>query len=223
MNTVNDYSNRLSLISESLGLNLGTTAEEFKFKTEEILSKIPNNSVNIKNGICLPLVLPRFEGDDIGFFLENLLAWFEKSYNKAFDGNRSFHNFQKGRLNGMVKTVNSSRQDQLIEKMKQGPVVVIFFPDSLQGFSISASHEQMETLPEGFILSGIETIIAMIMYPEILARDPKTLGLILAGLSWRSSDFSLFFWTIKDRLLLDDISGLHIPSSNSSSGLSFIG
>ena len=71
----------------------------------------------------------------------------------------------------------------------------IHFPNPLQGFSVNASREQMATLPQGFILSGMDTSVAMVMYPDILARDWNTFGLDLAALSFyfQYSRYSLKF------------------------------
>lgn len=225
LETIQDYSNVLSGFTKLLGVkNFGITAEEFKAETERLLALISDNDqvANIKNGTYLPLVLPKLESGDLGAALEQYLKVVGKSYKKAFR-NRNFCNYRKGELSGVVKIVDGSRQDQLIEKMKQGPVVVIFFPNSLQGFSVNASREQMETLPEGFILSGIETIIAMIMYPEVLARDYQTPGLDLAGLSWQSPDYSLVFWADDGWLGFGFGGGLSDANFSYSSGLSFLG
>jgi len=225
LETIQDYSNVLSDFAKLLGVkNLGITAEEFKAETERLLSLISDNDqiANIKNGTYLPLVLPKLKSGDLGTALEQYLEIVGKSYKKAFR-NRNFCNYREGELKGMVKTVDGSRQDQLIEKMKQGPVVVIFFPNSLQGFSVNASREQMETLPEGFILSGIEIIIAMIMYSEVLARDYQTPGLDLAGLSWQSPGYSLIFRAGGDELGFGYRDSLSGADGDASSGLSFLG
>lgn len=222
MKTVKDYARVLKILADALGVgvqDLGITAEEFKAKAEELMSTIPSNSANIKKGVGLPLVLPKFES------FEKLLCSVNNSYKNVFQ-NRNFCYNLKSELGLSVvaaKTVEGSRQDQLIEKMKQGPVVIIFFPNSLQGFSVNASREQMESLPEGFILSGIETIIAMIMYPEVLARDSYTPTLGLAGLFRQSSDYSLLFWAADNELSFGD--GVHSSHAidDISSGLSFRG
>jgi hypothetical protein len=107
--------------------------------------------------------------------------------------------------------------------MKQGPVKGIHFPNPLQGFSIKASREQMLTLPKGFILSGLDTAIAMIMYPDVLARGYLTPGLDLAALSWQSADYSLFFRADVSRLDFDNSDGLAVDYGNYSGGLLFLG
>ena len=224
--TIKDFRDVLNGFTKLLGVkDLGITAEEFKAETERLLSLIAGNDqiANIKNGTYLPLALPKLESGDPGTALEQYSRVVNKSYKKAFGGKRNFCNYREGELKGMVKIVEGSRQDQLIEKMKQGSVVVIFFPNSLQGFSINASREQMETLPEGFILSGIETIIAMIMYPEILARDYNTPGLDLAAFSWQSPVFSLNFEADDGLLGFGYRGGLSFAFGYYSSGLSFLG
>ena len=224
MQTVDSYDYRLFLISKYLGVDLGITAEEFKTKTEEILSRIPSDSVNIKNGTWLPLVLPKFEGDDIGFFLENLLGCVNESYKKTFDRGRWERYFCKyrGVFANQVKSACHT-QDELIEKMKEGPIVIVFFPNALQGFSIKAAREQIGSLPIGFIQSGIETIVAMIMYSDVLMKDYQTPGLLLSAFSWQSAKYSFGFKARDFSLRLYKTDFLSGAYGNYSAGLSFRG
>jgi hypothetical protein len=70
----------------------------------------------------------------------------------------------------------------------------------------------MATLPEGFILSGLDTAIAMVMYSDILARDQYTPDLMLAALSWQSARYSPQFQTVPVE------SGFIIPDYSSAYG-----
>ena len=132
------------------------------------------------------------------------------------------NNYRKGDLGGKVSVVDGSRHDQLISRMKEGLVIGLHFPNPLQGFSINASREQMSTLPEGFILSGMDTPIAMVMYPDILARDWDTPGLNLA-LQWQSAGYSLYFWACGGSLGFGRTAGLAGASGSYSGGLLFLG
>lgn len=144
-----------------------------------------------------------------------------------------FPNHYQGQLVGKVRIVAESRHDQLITKMKQGPVIGIHFPNSLQGFSVHADREQMSTLPpvrrspkgeggEGFILSGMDTPIAMVMYPDILAQVCDAPSLDLSAFSWQSPDRSLRFETTGSRLDFRSDGSLDGAYDDCSGGLLFL-
>jgi hypothetical protein len=189
-----DFAIRLKRLHESLGTDTKITAQQFKQETEHLLQVIKEDPKvsNLAKAICLPVVLPKLMTNDLGSELELYLLATNHSYKKVF-GNRKFINSRQGVLAGQVSAVDESRHDQLIEKMQEGAVVGLYFPNSLQGFSVHASREQISTLPEGFILSGLDTAIAMLMYPDILARDFNTPGLDLAALQYKSLERSLGF------------------------------
>jgi len=219
-----DFANRIARLHDCLSMDTGVTAEQLKAETERLLVLIRENSqvANIVDGVFLPVVLPKFVTDDLGAELELYLAGVGNSYTKTF-GDRKFYNHRKGTLASELNIVDGSRQYQLVERMKQGPVIGIYFPSPLQGFSIKADREQMATLPEGFILSGLDTAIAMVMYPDVLARDYRTPGLDLAAFSWRSSDYSLCFGASDDGLGFDYGGYLARAYSCYSGGLLFLG
>lgn len=219
-----DYANRIMRLHGCLGMDTNVTAEQLKQETERLLALIRDNFqvTNIANGVWLPVILPKLTADDLGAALEQYLEAVGKSYVKTFS-DRKFYNHRKGILAGEVNVVDGSRHDQLITKMKQGPVIGVHFPNPLQGYSINASREQMSTLPEGFILSGMDTPIAIAMYPDILARNWNTPGLYLAALSWQSADGSLLFLA-RDALLDFALTGLLAHANDfSSGGLLFLG
>lgn len=218
------YANRIMRLHGCLSVDAGVTAQQFKTETERLLALIRDNPqiVDIANGVWLPVVLPQLTTDDLGTTLEQYLKGVGKSYAKTF-GDSKFYNHRKGTLAGKVNIFPGSRHDQLIERMKQGPVMGIHFPSPLQGFSINTGREQMSTLPKGFFLSGMDTSIAMVMYPDVLARDWNTPGLFLAAFSWQTTDSSLSFRA--DVASLDfDISGrLSGSCGGYSGGLLFLG
>lgn len=217
-----DY-NRITRLHECLNIDTGITAEQFKSETERLLAIIRDNTqvANITNGVWLPVVLPKLITDDLGTELGLYLEAVGNSYTKTFS-DRKFYNHRKGTLGGNVSIIDGSRYDQLIERMKQGPVIGIHFPNPLQGFSINAQREQMSTLPEGFILSGLDTAIAMVMYPDILACKYNTSGLDLPALQWQSVDYSLCFGADDDELGFGS-DFLAIADGDFSGGLLFLG
>lgn len=218
-----DFANRISRLEECLGVDIPITAEQLKQEAKRLLTLIQENSqiANITNGVWLPVILPKLITDDIGTELEYYLTAVGKSYAKTFS-DRKFYNYREGDLADKVSIIDGSRHNQLIEQMKQCPVLGIHFPNPCQGFSVNASREQMAMLPEGFILSGLDTVIAMITYSDILARDFHTPGLDLAALSWRSLGYSLYFGPDGGRLDFDCRGSLGVAYGVCSSGLLFL-
>lgn len=219
-----DYANRIMRLHGCLGVDTKIVAKQLKGQAERLLALIWENSqiANIANGVWLPVVLPQLTTDDLGTALEQYLEGVGKSYARTF-GDRKFYNHRKGTLVGEVGIVDGSRHDQLIERMKQEPIMGIHFPNPLQGFSVRASLGQMSTLPERFILSGMDTAIAMVMYPDILARKWNTPCLNMAALSWQSAHNSLFFKADVVELAFNSTDGLTSASDAYSSGLLFLG
>lgn len=219
-----DFANRILRLHECLDIDTKVTAEQLKAETERLLAIIRDNPqiANIANGICLPVVLPQLVTDDLGAELELYLTGVNSSYVKTF-GDRTFSNRRKDTLANEVSVVDGSRHDQLIERIKQEPVIGLHFPNPLQGFSTNASREQMSTLPKEFILSGMDTPIAMIMYPDILARDWNTPGLDVSALQWPSADYSLYFRAGGGLLGFGHVNDLSDAYAGCSGGLLFLG
>ncbi len=219
-----DYADRILRLHGCLDVDTEITAEQLKAETERLLVIIRDNPqiANITNGVYLPVILPQITTDDIGTALEQYLEGVGKSYVKTFD-DRKLYNHRKGTLANEVSIVDGSRHDQLIKRMEQGPVMGIHFPNPLQGFSINADREQVLTLPEGFVLSGMDTPIAMMMYSDILACDYNTPGLDMAAFSWRSAFYSLSFEARDVRLFFCSTAILALADDAYSGGLLFLG
>jgi len=224
--TMYDYEQRLIRFRRMFS---GPLSEAyFEDRIKKLIIEIKSNRflVNLLNGVYLPILMPKIETKDFdyGTTLEQIfLPAVEKAYKKQFP-NRSFYNYRKGQLANQVSIIQCSRHEILVEKMKQGIVYGIYFPNPLQGFSVLAACEQMSTLPESLILSGgFDSSVAQVMYPDILARDLKTLGYDLSALCWRSSGCSLFFRACVDRLGFCSGAFLGVAGGGSSSGLLFLG
>ena len=224
LDTEADFTNRILRLHGCLSIDTEVTAQQLKVETERLLALIRENSqiANITNGVCLPVVLPQLVTDDLGAELELYLAGVANSYTKTF-GDRKFFNHRKGTLANKVSVVGGSRHDQLTRRMKHGSVIGLHFPNPLQGFSIYADREQVSTLPEGFILSGIDTPIAMVMYPDVLARDYSTPCLDMAALQWQTAVYSLYFEASGGALDFGFAGVLPLARGSYSGGLLFLG
>ena len=237
-----DFTNRILRLHKCLNIDTEINAKQLKEETERLLAIIGENSqiANIVNGVYLPVVLPRLVTNDLGAEVELYLKGVNDSYINTFS-DRKFCNDHEGVLADKVRIANGSRHDKLIERMKQGPVIGIYFPDSLRGFSIDASNEQMLTLPKGFILSGMDTFIAMMMYPDILAcdnapglnltalrcKDPRTCMMMFTGISrlkWQINNYSFAFRADDvDLEFFDETCSLDSAFGRYSNGLLFLG
>jgi len=165
-------------------------ASDFKKMTETLLSMIRRDArvEPILNGVHIPIYLPKIKIEDYSLLIEDLLLpALKKSYETTFIG-RSFVNSMSGKLRGQLAYARDSRQEQLIERMAAGPVYGILFPVALQGFSVLAAREQMASLPEGFVLSGVlDSCIAMTEYADVLARDANVPTLVCGGTTWQGN------------------------------------
>ena len=213
-----DFANRITRLHRYL-VDTKVTGRQLKAETERLLAIVRSNSsvANIADGVWLPVVLPKFTTDSLDAELDLYLGAVANSYAKTF-GDRIFYSYDYRRI--LTMAVDGSRHSRLLKKMEQGPVIGIHFPTPLQGFSINASREQMPSLPEGFILSGMDTFIAMVMYPDVLAKNKKTVGLQLAALQCQSYSFA--FKASDGGLLFGDAGYLGSAYGGYSSGLLFI-
>lgn len=228
-----DYSNRIGQLFlgfEGTGVlpNLSITDKQFKQKTEHLLALIKSDPqiANILNGDFFPIVMPKIdnENESIGAIVKKYLLGAAGSIRECFGGKLRNGCLWMDKKENMVEPVHESRYSQLSDKMKKGSVPGIYFPFALQGFSVEASREQMASLPNGFILSGLDAIIAMTMYPGLgMYRKEKNIKLALSSIRWGGRQ-TFRFWADKNQEL--DFTYTMNPDKafgNESSGLFFIG
>jgi len=200
-----DYAGRLNRLHKFL-CPTDISVDQFQNEAEKIKkATLANEQIaNLFKGVYLPVVIPHNVAGitDVGTLLEAWLEAVGKSYEAEFP-DRKFYNHRQGDLADKVKIVKESRHQGLLEKIKQGPVFGWYCPIPLQGFSVHAQREQITGLPNNLILSGLDAIIAQIMYPDILAKDSSTPGYDLSAFSWESSGYSLFFGASGDGLGFD--------------------
>lgn len=192
VNKTSDFNKCLNRLHKFLGTDAGITAQEFEEETKRLRGSIQED-VYIKNLLTnthLPVVMPKLKRDDIGAELNDYLNAAKKSYLNYFPD--KFFQQAVGDLHGMVSTVEGSRHERLLAKMSEGPVVGIYFPNALHLFSRSAQIEQISGLTPEFVLSGIDVIIAMIMYPEVLGLFFSTPS-NLTAIGWNQVQSSFSF------------------------------
>src|SRR4030042_465377 len=203
LDSIGKYADRLVRFQFAFGAGPVMSAAEFEGRSRELIGEIKNNRnlANLLNGVYLPIILPKL-GDisDYGKTLEGVfLPAVKSSYERQFP-DRKFYNYRENELVNNTSIVSGTRHEKLGEEMKHDSLVAIYFPNSLQGFSILASQEQISSLPELLLSGGFDTAAAITMYPDILARDWNTPGYDLSALSWQSPVDSLYFKANDDRL-----------------------
>lgn len=171
-----------------------TGATDFEQRSKVLLGKLQLDErlAPILNGAHMPICLPQCEIGDYGRLVDEMfLAGVKKAYETEFS-DRHFHDGMSGKLRGQLAIADDSCQERLIKRMATEPVVGIVFPIALQGYSVLAAREQMASLPEGFVLSGVlDACVAMAAYPDVLAQNHAP-TLVCAGTTWQSA-FSLGF------------------------------
>ena len=222
-----DYADRLVRFQEAFKAGPVMSAAEFEGRSKELVSEIRNQKdlANLLNGVYLPVILPKLDSfEDYGRTLEEIfLPAVTFAYEKQFP-DRKFYNYRKNDLVDKVSIVEGTRHEQLVGKMTQDYVVAIYFPNSLQGFSVFASREQLSVLPGFlFLAGGFDASVALAMYPDVLARDYQAPGYDLSALIWRSPGYSLYFRADDDGLVFDRGGDLGFANDNYSSGLLFLG
>lgn len=155
-----------------LGETAGVDAAEFERRARGILAQLaadPDAS-HILNGPAVPFLLPQASHDDIGEALENrYLPAVGRGFAEALP-EYCFTNHHKAGLAGKLTPAAGARHERLIEAMRRGPVVGVYFPCLLE-YSIPAAIEQIATLPESFLLAGgYDSCAAFLAAPDLLLR-----------------------------------------------------
>lgn len=167
-----DYGDIHARIKKHLGIADAISALEFERRAEAILKNLRNDPriKNIAEGVRVPFFLPKATYPDYGDALE-------KTYLEAVRGafaekfpKYDFVNHHKGGLAGKLSIAPGSRHERFVNAMQQSQVVGYYFP-CLMEYSVPAAIEQMEGLPEEFLLAGgFDTSTALVGSPDLLLR-----------------------------------------------------
>lgn len=168
---------------------------------------------------CLPLCLPQMSVDDYGMVLDAMFSpAMGKSYTEAHSGTQ-FVNDRQGQMSYQVCIAPESRHDQLVLRMKQSPVVGLFFPKLFRSRPVNFSRKRMARLPDDCLLGGgIDTMIGMLMYPDVMGPDQLgTPTYFMSALRWRDETLVPMLQTHHDGM------SLYVCSDYDELGLSFTG
>ncbi len=145
--------------------------DDFKKQAQELLTSLESRSElqGILGGVKVPFLIPKDENlDDVGTALEKkYLGAVEKAY-QSFYPKYEFKSHFKDTLEGRVDVKEGSRHQTLLDKAKKQDVVGWYFP-CLTEYSVPASLEQMQYLPEDALLAGgIDLCSVFIGNPALL-------------------------------------------------------
>ncbi len=219
-----NYGDRLARFNALFGCTT-LRSDTFRIRAEQLMAQIEGNLdlVNLMWGPCLPIVLPQESRTafDYGTVLERrFLSAVKEAYQNAFP-DQEFRHFKEGKIENRVRVVGQTRHHILIEKMNRGPVVALFFPTALQGYSIHAAREQMNSLPSELLLAGgFDVATAIALYPDVLAGSNAP-GLQMSAVCWNGRSTSFCFRG--EGALCFDTTGSIPAGADYSSGLTFIG
>ena len=167
-----DYEKIHARCINHLNMDAAISVTEFSQRAEKILAKIQNDPLarDILNGIRIPFMLPKTPTGDLGTLLDS--TWIKAvadSFLAKFP-DRQFTNHHKEGLTGKLHIIPGSRHKRLIDSMATTKLVGYYFP-CLTEYSIPAAIEQVEKLPEYFLLAGgFDTAAALIGSPDLLLR-----------------------------------------------------
>ncbi|MEK9180733.1 MAG: hypothetical protein AAB871_00690 [Patescibacteria group bacterium] len=222
--TTIDYAARYRRF-EDTGLTAFLSVEEFEGRAEQLLEQLREDKLlaSVLNGVYLPIIVPKTVIGDYGKSLEEFVLAAKQSYRGQYPY-WGFTNHRKGELAKQITIVPGCRHEQLVAAIAESTVVGIYFPNPLQGFSVDAQRGQMATLPESFQLSGgIDTSMAWVMYPDVLARDANIPYYDCSALQGLSFAYSLYFGADDALAYFDSRGNLDDACDIYSGGLLFVG
>jgi hypothetical protein len=204
------------------GLSIG----DFRQRSAALLDSLRAHEETrpLAQGLQLPFFLPQQRATDLGQILEGaLLPALAQSWKARFP-EYDFKNELKGGLPGKVSVAKDSRYEHLLYAMEAGPVVGIYFPLALSGFSVDAAREQMQNLQSGFVLSGgLDATAALVGCPEVIMKvDGYAPQLDLSGFESTAPGYGYHFAPYGYNLTFNGRYHNGLASDYCSSGLTWI-
>jgi hypothetical protein len=150
------------------------TADEFATRAAAILENLRRGEATreLASGTHVPFMLPQGPIGDLSQALEDVYLPAVGASWKARYPKYDFKNELRGGLASRLTVAAGSRYETMMQAMERGPVVGIYFPLALSGYSVDAALSQMSELPSGAVLSGpIDVAAALIGVPELIMKE----------------------------------------------------
>lgn len=163
-------------LAAALDAHGSISPEDFQARAETILRGIAADpaTASLAEGVRVPFFLPKtpdIRTGDMGDKIQNI--WI-KAVGQTFTSTFPKYSFTdhnaKAGLSGKLAVQPGSRHDALLDAMSRDAVVGWFFP-ALREYSLPACLEQLQKLPEKFLLAGgVDLSAALIACPDLLHR-----------------------------------------------------
>ena len=166
-----DFNSIYSRHSRHLGLTQSEVSlVSFKERIDSIIQDLEKDTATrgILNGIGVPFIVPKQPDSDFGANLDKVfLPAVGQSYEEKYPDYSFVIQYHK-LLSQNVSCVDSSRHSIFLDAVKKSAVVGMFFP-CLREYSIPAALEQIQIIPEKFLLAGgLDTCAAFVSCPDLL-------------------------------------------------------
>lgn len=165
--TLKDINKSFEFISFSFG--------EFKALSIKLFKDISDNSQlsNINRGFCVPLIIPEIVNEERSLVFDLLLRLIMKINNIRIV------------MPKVIKSKSGSKYKSIVSGWKaKKPSVAMYYPHSLKDLNIDKIQSEISSLPKNVTTATIESLIAIIMYPEVfLAKENNVIKTYLYSLS----------------------------------------
>lgn len=211
------------------GNNISISEDEFSTQIANLIDKLQKSEElqQLLNGPFTPYLIPKnMAAGTIEAALNTLLELLGSSYVKEYPA-YEFKNFAPLLQKNMIKIVENSRLNLLLENGQHSDHVGLYFPTVFAGYSIYSQRQLIKKFPAGFALSGpLEIACALIGSPGLLLRTDDTYpnGLAASGIEPTDKNQKNFFWYFESygwNLNFNYRSMVGPPSEYFSGGLSF--
>lgn len=168
------FSSALNIINSSFEF-INYSFGDFKASSIKLYNDINSNNQlsNINRGFCVPLIVPEIKEDERSLVFDLLLKLIAK-------------------INKLDTIVRSKKQVFLGRKYTpivlgwklKKPSVAMYYPHSLKDLNIEKIQSEISSLPKNVTTATIESLIAIIMYPEVfLTNENNVIKTYLNSLS----------------------------------------
>jgi hypothetical protein len=169
----NFYQDGFKRLSKYLG-NCGVSLDQFENEAETIRQNALGHPrlANFFKGLCVPVIIPstvctKNPGKLVNDLLHSMIMIYRNQFlNKEFKIDIREYD---GLYLELIKSCESILFDHCADNK---PLIGWHLASAMHGFSIWAQREQIKSLPDNhLILSGYDTIIAYIGYPDLMTGN----------------------------------------------------
>jgi hypothetical protein len=167
-----NYAEIHARIKKHLAVEDTISIAEFEERTKAILAGLREDAEtkSMTQGVHVPFFLPKAAHADYGQALETIYLPAVQHAFKEKLPKYDFANHHQGALASKLSIAPGSRHEGLLERMRDAAVVGCYFP-CLSEYSVPAALEQLQALPEKFLLAGgFDTSAAFIGSPDLLLK-----------------------------------------------------